>query len=55
MVSSRDAEIIKLWVENHPNQNTRYCYRFDSERLLDCVKKPLSRITLADLLRLPNR
>lgn len=49
MVSSRDAQIIKLWVENHPNPNTRYCYHFDSERLLNCVKKPLSRITLADL------
>jgi hypothetical protein len=49
MISSRDAQIIKLWVENHPNPNTRYCYWFDSERLLNCAKKPLSRITLADL------
>ena len=49
MISSRDAKIIKIWTEKYPNPNTRYCYHFDSERLLKCVKKPLSRITLADL------
>jgi integrase/recombinase XerD len=50
MVSS-DPKIIKTWVENHPNPNTRYCYRFDSERLLKHAKKTLSRITLTDLQR----
>ena len=49
MLSSRDAKIINLWAENHPSPYTRGCYRFDSERLLDHVKKPLARITLADL------
>src|SRR2546428_764738 len=46
---TRDAQIIKLWVERHRSSYTRYCYRFDSERLLNQAKKPLSGITLADL------
>ena len=49
MRSSRDAEIIKIWLEKQPSLYTRYCYRLDSERLLNHAKKPLSRITLADL------
>src|SRR5260370_14151523 len=49
MLSSRDAQIIKLWVENQPSPHTRWCYRHDSEQLLNHAKKPLSRITLADL------
>ena len=49
MLSSPDAEIIRLWVEKQPSSHTRGCYRHDSERLLDHAKKPLSRITLADL------
>lgn len=48
MVAS-DAKIVKLWVEKYPNPNTRYCYSLDSERLLQHAKKPLARITLADL------
>jgi hypothetical protein len=27
MLSSRDAQIIKLWVENQPSSHTRLCYR----------------------------
>jgi integrase/recombinase XerD len=49
MISSRDAEIIGLWVEKYPNPYTRYCYRLDSERLLKHAKKSLPRIILADL------
>src|SRR5262249_49091989 len=49
MLSSRDAEIITIWAEKYPNRYTRSCYRFDSERLLNHAKKPLARITLADL------
>src|SRR6266581_8422652 len=46
---STDARIIKLWVENHPSPHTRWCYRHDSEELLNHAKSPLSRITLAEL------
>ncbi len=46
---STDAKIIKLWVGNQPSSHTRWCYRHDSEQLLNHAKKPLSRITLADL------
>src|SRR6266581_6654377 len=46
---STDAQIIKLWVENQPSSHTRWCYRHDSEELLNHAKSPLSRITLADL------
>ena len=46
---STDAQIIKLWVENQPSSHTRWCYRHDSEQLLNHAKKSLSRITLADL------
>ena len=49
MLSSRDAQIVELWLEKHPSPHTRYCYRLDSERLLNHTKKPISRITLADL------
>src|SRR6476661_5222830 len=49
MLSSRDAEIIRLWVEKYPNMHTRCCYQFYSERLMKHAKKPLSRITLSDL------
>jgi integrase/recombinase XerD len=49
MLSSQDAEIIKIWTEKYPNPHTRYCYATDSERLLNYAKKPLSGITLADL------
>ena len=46
---STDAQIIKLWVENQPSPHTRWCYRYDSEQLLNHAKKDLSRITLAEL------
>jgi hypothetical protein len=49
MRSSRDAEIIDLWIEKQRSPHTRGCYRLDSERLLNHTKKPLSGITLAHL------
>jgi integrase/recombinase XerD len=49
MLSSQDAEIIKIWTDKYPSPHTRYCYATDSERLLNYAKKPLSDITLADL------
>ncbi len=49
MLSTRDAQIIKLWIDKQPSSHTRWCYRHDSEQLLNHAKKPLSRITLADL------
>src|SRR6266852_7796157 len=49
MLSSRDAKIVELWLEKYPSPHTRYCYSLDSERLLNHAKKPLARITLADL------
>src|SRR5689334_22988421 len=49
MMVASDAKIVKLWAEKYPNANTRYCYFLDSQRLLNYAKKPLSRITLADL------
>jgi integrase/recombinase XerD len=49
MTSSRDSKIIELWLEKQPSPHTRGCYRHDSKRLLNHAKKPLVRITLADL------
>src|SRR5712691_10603131 len=49
MLSSRDAQIIEIWLEKQPSSHTRWCYRHDSEQLLNHAKKPLSRITLAEL------
>jgi integrase/recombinase XerD len=49
MVSSREAKIIEIWLENHANPHTRDCYHRDSKRLLDFAEKPLARITLSDL------
>ena len=48
-LSSRDSKIVDLWLEKHPSPHTRGCYQLDSERLLNHAKKPLARITLADL------
>ena len=45
----RDSKIIDLWLESQASPHTRGCYRRDSERLLDYIRKPLSRITLGDL------
>ena len=42
MTSSQDAKIVETWVEKYPNPHTQYCYRFDSERLLNCVKSCFS-------------
>jgi integrase/recombinase XerD len=49
MTSSRDSKIIELWLEKQPSPYTRGCYRHDSKWLLNHIKKPLVRITLADL------
>jgi integrase/recombinase XerD len=49
MLSSRDSQIIGLWLQSQASPHTRGCYRRDSERLLDHVRKTLSRITLGDL------
>src|SRR5579864_4323296 len=49
MSSSRDSKIVDLWLEKQPSPHTRGCYQRDSERLLNHAKKPLARITLADL------
>jgi integrase/recombinase XerD len=49
MVSSRDSEIIELWLERQASPHTRGCYRRDSARLLAHVRKPLNRISLGDL------
>jgi hypothetical protein len=47
MRSSRDAEIIDLWIEKQRSPHTRACYRLDSERLLNHVKNNLSLCFLA--------
>ena len=49
MLSSRDAEMIQIWLEKQSGLYTRGCYRHDSEQLLKHAKKILARITLADL------
>ena len=49
MTSSRDTQIINLWLERQPSPHTRSCYRRDSDRLLAKIGKSLNRITLGDL------
>jgi hypothetical protein len=49
MTFTRDAQVIELWLGKQPSPHTRGCYQPDADRLLDHVKKPLARITLADL------
>jgi site-specific recombinase XerD len=49
MLSTRDAQIMQLWLEKQRSLHTRGCYRRDSERLLNHAKKALPRITLGDL------
>src|ERR1035437_4299217 len=49
MVSSRDSQIIELWLQRQASPHTRGCYRRDGDRLLAHVSKPLSRLTLGDL------
>jgi site-specific recombinase XerD len=51
MVSKSDGRIIELWLENQPSPHTRGCYSRDSKSLLKHAKKPLARITFADLQR----
>jgi len=52
MTSSRDTQIINLWLERQPSPHTRSCYRRDSDRLLAKIGKSLNRITLGDLATL---
>ncbi|HYW48246.1 MAG TPA: tyrosine-type recombinase/integrase [Bryobacteraceae bacterium] len=49
MVSSRDANIRRLWLDRQASPQTRACYERDADRLLAHVQKPLDRIGLADL------
>ncbi|MBZ5601566.1 MAG: site-specific integrase [Acidobacteriia bacterium] len=49
MVSSRDSEIIELWLERQASPYTESCYRRDVERLQSHVLKSLNQITLGDL------
>jgi Phage integrase, N-terminal SAM-like domain len=51
MVSSRDTEIIELWLAKQASPHTRSCYRRDVERILSYSIKSLKDITLADLPR----
>jgi site-specific recombinase XerC len=51
MSSSRDTEIIELWLAKQSSPHTRSCYRRDVERILSCTIKSLKDITLADLQR----
>lgn len=49
MVSSRDTEIIELWLAKQSSPHTRRCYRQDVERILSYSTKSLIDITLADM------
>jgi site-specific recombinase XerD len=49
MVSSRDTEIIELWLAKQSSPHTRSCYRRDVERILSYSIKSLKDITLADI------
>ena len=49
MVFSRDSQIIGLWLQSQASPHTRGCYGRDFGRLLEHVRKPLSRISLGDL------
>src|SRR5580698_435250 len=51
MSSSRDKEIIELWLAKQSSPHTRSCYRRDVERILSYSIKSLKDITLADLQR----
>jgi integrase/recombinase XerD len=51
MSSSRDKEIIELWLAKQSSPHTRSCYRRDVERILSYSIKSLKEITLADLQR----
>jgi len=49
MLSSRDSNIIELWLERQASPHTGGCYQRDVRRLLAYVPKPLNQITLGDL------
>lgn len=51
---SSDANIISLWLARQPSPATRACYRSDAGRLLAHARKPLARLTLADLQSFDN-
>jgi site-specific recombinase XerD len=48
MSSTRDAQVIQLWLEKQPSLHTKAAM-LDAARLLEHAKRPLVRITLADL------
>src|SRR5215472_608705 len=45
-----DQQIIDLWVQSQASPHTQSCYRRDAARLQAQVNKPLTKISLADLL-----
>lgn len=51
MSSSRDKEIIELWLAKQSSPHTRSCYQRDVARILSSSAKSLKDITLADLQR----
>jgi integrase/recombinase XerD len=51
MSSSRDTEIIELWLAKQSSPHTRSCYGRDVQRILSYSVKSLKGITLADLQR----
>jgi integrase/recombinase XerD len=51
MSSSRDKEIIELWLAKQSSPHTRSCYQRDVARILSCSAKSLKDITLADVQR----
>ncbi len=51
MISSRDTEIVELWLERQASPHTRSCYQRDAARLLAFTAKPLEHINLGDLQR----
>ena len=46
MVSSRDSEIIELWLERQASPHTRSCYQRDADRLLASIAAGTVRVPL---------
>jgi site-specific recombinase XerD len=51
MTSSRDAEMIDLWLAAQAIPHTQSCYRRDVKRLIEVCRKPLADIGLGGLQR----
>ena len=47
--TSKNSQIISLWLELQASPLTRSCYQRDIDRLLAHTAKPLARIGLGDL------